>query len=49
MLLRNAFHPSSEWVTLVLEGAEVAGLKEHVSYIAWLRLLDLSHRWRKKE
>lgn len=37
MLLRNVFHPSSEWVTLVLEGAEVAGLKEHVSYIAWLR------------
>jgi len=26
MLLRNVFHPSSEWVTLVQEGAEVAGL-----------------------
>jgi len=37
MLLRNMFHPSSEWVTLVQEGAEVAGLKEHVSYMTWLR------------
>jgi len=37
MLLRNMFHSSSEWVTLVLEGAEVAGLKEHVSYMVWLR------------
>lgn len=37
MLLRNVFHPFSEWVTLVQGGAEVAGLKEHVSCVAWLR------------
>jgi len=37
MLQRNVYHPSSEWVTFIQEGAEVAGLKEHVIYMARLR------------
>jgi hypothetical protein len=37
MFQRNMLHPSSGWMNLVQVGDEVIGMKEHASYMGWLR------------